>query len=167
MRIWKHWAVFICMEGWGAGVTVAPSHHSCTMGGHTNARGDTIAHTNEQNMHVRGHPALFRRHVSICLALLFACTQSEVLSFMDTSPLSSQIDPSIYELGFSCILLLSLLLLCISGEGNNIRPGGAEAGFFTAAIIRLVWFMIYADRIAPEVTPPEELGCKNLFYPID
>lgn len=91
------------------------------------------------------------------------CPLSEFL-FMDMYPLSSQIDPSIYELGLTCILLLSLQLLCM---GNNIRRWRCGGRVFTAAIVRLVWFMIYADRIAPEVTPLEELGCKNLFYPID
>lgn len=45
-------------------------------------------------------------------------------------------------------------------EGNNINPGsgGAEAGTITAAIIRLVWFMIYADPRPPEVTPQKEPG---------
>lgn len=164
------------MEGWCVGVTVAWSHHSCTMGGHTNTRRDTITHTNEQNMHVKGHSALFRRNVSICFLLFFCnmhtntgraltCPSFE-LFFMHMYPLSSQIDPDIYELGLTCILLLlSLLLLCISGEGNNIRPGrgSAKAGAITAAIIRLVWFMIYADHILPEITPLEELGCKKLF----
>lgn len=62
------------------------------------------------------------------------------LFFYAYVPLSSQIDPDIYELSLTCILLLSLLLLCISGEGNNIGPGrgGAEAEVITAPIIRLV-----------------------------
>lgn len=54
------------------------------------------------------------------------CTHSRLLKsyfFMHVHPLSNEIVPDIYELGLTCILLLSLLLLCISrGEGSNIRP---------------------------------------------
>lgn len=59
------------MEGWCVGVTVAWSHHSCTIGGHTNTLRHTITHTNEQNMHVRGHSAVFRRNATVCLPLFF------------------------------------------------------------------------------------------------
>lgn len=59
------------MEGWCVGVTVAWSHHSCTMGGRTNTHGDTITHTNERNTYVRLHSALFRRNVAICFFLFF------------------------------------------------------------------------------------------------
>ncbi len=87
--------------------------------------------------------------MSICFFMFFCqgATTDRTLTyplfdlfFMLMYPLSSQIDPSIYELSLTCILLLSLLLLCISGEGNNIGPGrgGAEAGVITAPIIRLV-----------------------------
>lgn len=59
---------------------------------------------------------------------------------MHINTISSQIDPDIYELGLTRILLFSLLLLCILGEENNIRPGrgGAEAKAITAPIIGLV-----------------------------
>lgn len=61
-------------------------------------------------------------------------------SFMHFNTISSQIDPDIYELGLTRILLFSLLLLCILGEENNIRPGrgGAEAKAITPPIIGLV-----------------------------
>lgn len=123
------------------GVTVASSHQSCTMGGHTNTHRDTITHTNVQNMYVRGYSPIVRRNVSICSFLFFCNMRTNtakaltwpsfelVFFYMHIYPLSSQIDPDIYELGLTCILLFSLLLLCISGEENNIRPGrgGAEA----------------------------------------
>lgn len=159
------------MEGWCVGVTVAWSHHSCTIDTQIHTGTNHITHTNEKNMHVRGHSALFRRNVPIGSSLFFCNMHKHSLAtglscfFMHMYSLSSQINPDIYELGLTSILLLSLLLLCISGEGNNIRPGrgGAEAGAITAAIIRLVWFMIYAGRRLPEITPLEAQGCKNLF----
>ena len=52
-------------------------------------------------------------------------------------------------------------------RGRKITLGLAEAVQnqqpITAPIIRLVWFMIYADHIRPEITPLEALGCKKLF----
>lgn len=142
------------------------------MGGHTNTHWDTITHINEQNNYVRGYsPISVTRSESICSLFFFCktCTNtakaltwlSFEFPFMHINTISSQIDPDIYELGLTCILLFSLLLLCISGEENNIMPvrGGAEAKAITASIIGLVWFMIYTDHIQPEITPLEALGC--------
>lgn len=45
--------------------------------------------------------------------------------------------------------------------GRKITLGLAEARAITAPVIRLVWFMIYADHIWREITPLEVLGCKK------
>lgn len=160
------------MEGWCVGVIVAWSHHSCTMGGHADTHRDTY----KWAKYVCEASLSSLQEKCVFVSFSFSGTGGPTLTehslaprlscfFMHMYPLSSQIDPDIYELGLTCILLLSLLLLCISGEGNNIRPGrgGAEAEAITAPIIRLVWFMIYADHIWPKITPLEALGCKKLF----
>lgn len=159
------------MEGRCEGVTVAWSHHSCTMGGHTLAHGDIqmskICMWGVTQLSSGGmcHFPLFFSQISTQTLAEHSIGPCLSCFFMHMHPLPSQNDLDIYELGLTCILLLSLLLLCISGEGNDIRPcrGSAEAEAITAAIIRLVWFMIYAERGPPEVTPLEELGSKNLF----
>lgn len=176
MRILKQEAVFICIEGWCVGVTVASSHQSCTMGGHTNTHRDTITHTNEQNMYVRGYSPIVRRNVSICSFLFFCNMRSNTAKALTW--------PS-FELFFSCISIpfqarLILIFMSLAWHayyyshycyyafrGRKITLGLAEAvqkqGAITAPIIGLVWFMIYADHIRPEITPLEALGCKKLF----
>lgn len=180
MGIWKQWAVFICMEGWGW-VTIAP----------------VITHTQYEDTQKCNHTY---KWVEICKWGVIGVSLGEIRPFVWlffllrsqnttrglTYPLvwvvlflfcffvqrhlsSLKSDCTWYLWAWPAVHIIRIItvIMHFRGGGDNVRAGGAGAGLCTAAIIRLSWFMIYADRIVPEVTPPEELGCKNLFYPID
>lgn len=146
-------------------VTVMSSHPSCTKNGHD----WTTIKTNNQSMYAR-------------FILFFFFTQNKSLFLFNNMHTNSEhtFIPCcekvvLYVYKFQSQLSLNLVFMSwvwhayyyhycyYAFRAREVTLDLTEAGGISCAITRLVWFMIYAWSILPEVTPLEEMGGKNLF----
>lgn len=117
---------------------------------------DAITHTNEQNIHVRGLAALFRRKVR--LSLPFFCywhsdagrTLTLNRFFLSTCS-NSHAWLSLIFMSWANVHIIIIITVMHFGRGETTLDL-EEDGPITVAVIRLVWSMIYAESNLPEVT---------------